>query len=63
MELVEKRILSKEETDQLLKKCKQGDSLAREKLVKHNLKLVLYTNLPLTSALWMNIFLTEFWDL
>ena len=34
--------LSKQEVYELLEKIKQGDELAREKLVEHNIRLVLY---------------------
>ena len=34
--------LSKQEVYELLKKIKQGDELAREKFVEHNIRLVLY---------------------
>ena len=36
------KLLSKQEVYELLEKIKQGDELAREKLVEHNIRLVLY---------------------
>ena len=36
------KFLSKQEVYELLEKIKQGDELAREKLVEHNIRLVLY---------------------